>query len=618
MKLPSIHQVWNESARTFRRFPLILIDAAIGTVSALILLDHEGAPAPTILFNILFAAILGIPLLLTIAVTAEKWAWKRSAAIAAQVGGVLLLAAYALTVPTNLSAAPSIHFLRLAMLFIGLHFLVSVVPYAGRGEMNGFWQYNKTLLFRTITAALFSLVLFAGLAIALAALDNLFGFEIPPKRYAELWVLIVGIFTTWFFLGGIPERLADLETSTEYPKVIKIFAQYILLPLVLVYFVILYAYMGKILIAWDWPQGWVSRLILGFATAGMFMHLLFHPVRDLAGNVWIKTASRWFYVVMIPLVIMLLLAVWRRLSEYGVTEGRYVAVATGLWLAAIVLYFIFSKGKSLKAIPGSLGIVILFMSFGPWSAFNVSESSQINRLHELLLRTSIIVGGSVHPAEKPVGFEDTKQISSIVEYLHEVHGYDGIQSWFRESLRNDSTAPGVSYKDPSLVTKMMGVEYVRVWEGTATNSIDLSADGSQAIAVAGYDRLWRIQVFASNEKPKEVAGGDFGYSVGDGLDRLTLYSMKGGTPADSLRVDMNQFLERLLVEYRNTNASNIAPEKLSVVLTGTRFKSKVCIRHVSARRQDGRLKFYSYDLALLYSLTPEGDTLQTVPDLPPR
>jgi len=57
------------------------------------------------------------------------------------------------------------------------------------------------------------------------------------------------------FPRGDPEDLQSLDTSTVYPKSLKLFSQYILFPLVLVYFVILYAYLAKILFAWDWPQG---------------------------------------------------------------------------------------------------------------------------------------------------------------------------------------------------------------------------------------------------------------------------------------------------------------------------------------------------------------------------
>jgi hypothetical protein len=602
MKLPSLQQVLAEAVRTVRRFPLVLAVAAVGTLAAIVLLDHEGAARPTVLFNVLFASILGISTLLTIALTAEKGKWGRTASLGAQAAGILALAAYACSIPTDLGNAPEFHFFRLLMVGTAMHLFASVVPFAGSREVNGFWHFNKALLLRALTSVLFSGVLFAGLAVALGALDNLFGVHVSPKRYGELWVLVAGVFTTWFFVGGIPEDLDALESETEYPRAIKLFAQYILLPLTLVYLVILYAYLGKILIAWDWPQGWVSRLILGFAGVGMLMHLLFYPIQDRDENVWIRRACRWFYVAMAPLVVVFLLAVARRTSEYGITEGRYIAVATGIWLGAMVVYFLASKRKNIKIIPVSLGAVALMICWGPWGAFSVAESSQVNRLEELLKASSILVDGKVRPAEKRPPYGQVKEISSILSYLYSVHGYERIQPWFTVSLKADSAGAGQARKDPLDVAKLLGVQYVRVWEGKGLNDVSLRADGDQPIEIGGYDRLWRAQAFSADGKRVASPGGDLAYSVSAGLDTLTLISLKEGRAADSVRVDMRRFVETLLLDEANRNTANVPPAKMSIAVSTATMKVKVYVRQLAGERQDGVLKLTTYDCTILYSL----------------
>ena len=72
MKLPSLQQVLQDAIRTFKRFPFVLINAAVGTFCAVILVDHEGPAQATVLFNILLATILGIPLLSGLALLSEK------------------------------------------------------------------------------------------------------------------------------------------------------------------------------------------------------------------------------------------------------------------------------------------------------------------------------------------------------------------------------------------------------------------------------------------------------------------------------------------------------------------------------------------------------------------
>ncbi|TFG94352.1 MAG: DUF4153 domain-containing protein, partial [Calditrichales bacterium] len=470
------------------------------------------------------------------------------------------------------------------------------------GEQNGFWHYNKSLLLRLFTTSIYTVVLYAGLALALAALDNLFGMIVPGKRYAELWFIILGLFTTWSFLAGIPENLDELEAATDYPKGIKIFAQYLLFPLVLVYLVILYAYMAKILISWDWPQGWVGSLILGFATTGIFSFLLLYPIRDRAENIWIKKTSRWFYIVMIPLVVMLLLALWRRVSEYGITEARYIAIILGLWLGGIVIYFIMSRTKSIKAIPVSLCILAMISSFGPWGAFSISEKSQVNRLEDFLRRNTILMDGRIQKAPAEVPSNDVRQISSIIAYLHDIHGYDLIQPWFQESLKEDTSRTGLKYKNPEVVTGMMGIEYVNVWSRATGNDIWLSSNQSGMINVSGYDQMIRNQLFNINPDKRIYSDQGFQYRVNSTLDTITFVVTPEGGEADSLSVDLQPLFTQLYTEYQDINVNKITPEKLMVTAADKNLSIKIYFHRIKFRKEEDRIKPVEYSTDILYKI----------------
>jgi hypothetical protein len=598
MKLPSVQKILQDTIRTFLRFPLVLINAALGTIAAVILIDHEGPAQATVLFNILLAAILGIPLLTGFALFAEKKKWSKGMAIGLQITGLLILVGYGYSVPSDLLNAPAIHVIRMILIAVALHLFVTFAPFSGTGEINGFWHYNKLLLLRLIMTAVYTVVLYAGLALALAALDNLFGMNVPGKRYAELWIIILGFFNTWSFLAGIPKNLEQLEGSTGYPKGIKIFAQYILIPLVLVYLVILYAYMAKILIVWDWPQGWVSRLILGFATTGIFSLLLLYPIREQAENIWIKKASRWLYLVMIPLVIMLLLALWRRISEYGITENRYIAIALGLWLGIIVLYFILSHTKSIKTIPVSLCVLALFISFGPWGAFNVSEKSQVTRLQDLLTKNNILVESRIQKAPVTVPQNNIQQISSIIKYLHDIHGYDRIQSWFGKSLKQDSLGTQLKLKEPALVTKMMGIEYVNVWYGAGGDEIFFRSKQAGLIDVHGYDGMIREQYFDIDGDNKILSDQEFRYRVNSKLDTITFI----GTVPDSLHINLESLFNQLLVEYGNVNVNNIPPEKMMIKAESQNMRIKIYFRFINLSREKNLVKPIKYNADILYKI----------------
>jgi hypothetical protein len=303
-----------------------------------------------------------------------------------------------------------------------------------QGEINGFWQYNKVLLLRFLTAFLYSSVIYIGLSLALLAMDKLFGLNIDFKWYGDLWVCIAGIFNTIFFLAGFPGDYAGLETKQDYPKGLKIFTQYVLIPIITVYILILYAYMFKILFSRQWPYGWVSYLVLAFAIAGILSLLLIHPIRNEENNKWILGYNKFFYIAMCPLIILLFLAIERRIGDYGITEERYFDFVLACWLALVCLYFLFSKTKNIKRIPISLCIFVLFSSFGPWGAFSVSLRSQMSRLNHYLEKNKLLSVGKIVPAKDSIPTKDENEIISIVTYIVNIHGYHELQGLFSQNL----------------------------------------------------------------------------------------------------------------------------------------------------------------------------------------
>lgn len=602
MKIFSFGRTVEEIRITIRRFPLVLLSALLGTMAALIIVDHQGPPQPSVLFKVLFASALGIPFLLSLKLFAERRAWKATQALVLQLGGVLLLVLYALSVPADLSRAPAITGLRFCVLLAACHLLVSWLPFAGKGEVNGFWQFNKSVLLRFLTAVLFSQVLWTGLALALAAVTHLFVVEVRGERYLEMWLAIAGIFNTWFFLAGIPDDIAALETATDYPKGLKIFAQYILLPLAFVYAVVLYAYLGKILIDWDWPVGWVSKLILGFSGVGIISVLLLYPLVGHPASSWFRTVVRWFHIVLVPLVVMLFLAVGRRISEYGLTEERYLALVLGAWLAGMVVYMALSRSKSLKAIPLSLCVLAFAVSAGPWGMFSVAESSQIGRLKPLLTRTGILVEGKIQSNHTEAGFNDAKEISAVLDYLHDIHGYGGIQPWFTESLRNDTAAAAGIYKGSAVVAHMMGIEYVSCWQRGPDHTVVLTARQSDVVPIEGYDCLVRDQRIDRTTVRQNLSGSDFFFMMDSTRDVISFSRVQGGRDAKVLEIALQPTLEDVKKKFGARPDSSLPSESLSIAASGDSLKIRVYLRRVELRQAGEAMRPFLVVADILYAV----------------
>jgi hypothetical protein len=497
MKLPSLEILFNELATTIKRFSLVLIFAFLGTFVAIYLVQREFDEANIHLYSkILMLCSLGLPLFFALHVIAEKKQFSLLPKTLLIVIGIALLGVFYFT--SGIGNNMPIKFVyRYALWNISFHLLVAFSAFNIYEELNGFWQYNKLLFIRILTAALYSFVLFVGLAGAMLAVQELFNININGKRYGQLFIFIAGLLNTIFFLSGIPKNIQSVQEAHDYPKGLKIFTQYVLLPLVTVYLVILYAYTIKIAIAADLPKGWVSNLILAFSVAGIFSLLLIHPIRNFAENKWINIFSKAYYFSLLPMIVLLFIAIGRRINDYGITTERYMVATLGVWLAAITLYFIFSRKKNIIIIPVSLAVMFFITSIGPWGAFKVSERNQIKRLEKLLLKYEVLENGQAikisEANEKKLKTKDANQINSILNYLAENHSLEGVAQWFPKDSVHFFTAGAEKYKAIIYVEKTTGIyadNYFRYDKEGEMNFSFSSNHQENGLNISGYKQMY--------------------------------------------------------------------------------------------------------------------------------
>ncbi|HEY2954085.1 MAG TPA: DUF4153 domain-containing protein [Candidatus Eisenbacteria bacterium] len=573
MKLPSLDELISGAARAFRRFPFAILSAGAGAAAAVILIDVNSSQRLAALYDLILAALLGIPLFTALPLVAERRRWPRATSLAVQAAGALVLALYALSLPRDLSAAPGQHMIRFFFLDAGLHFFVAVAPFAGGRETNGFWQYNKSLFLRFLTAALYSSVLFGGLALTMVTANGLLGVPVAGKRYEELWVMIAGVFNTWFFLAGVPGDLDSLESRTEYPAGLRIFTQYVLLSLLAVYLVVLYAYEARILFQWKWPKGWVSGPVIGYSITGVLAMLLLWPMRDRGDRPWVRALATRFHLALFPLLAMLLLSIARRASEYGMTESRYVVAVLGGWLTLISIYFLSSRGKDIRIIPATLCAIAFLTAFGPWGAFGVSRRSQIARLRHLLESNHVLAGGAIRKPDREPPFEDLKQISAAVSYLNDVHDLRAVRAWLGGSgpggrpAGGDSLARASRYERAQLAVRLMGLSFVENWQESGKPWFEINMNRQAAIPLDGYQHLIPSMSFwlGQTTQTGEVEAGGARYSVVWRPDSSDLIIARRDSSHDSLRVELSPRIKALLEENRQrAYIPNLPPEKVAV------------------------------------------------------
>lgn len=587
LRFPSLDRAGRLALFTLRRFPFTLFAAFIATGSALLLVDDE---ASELLLRLLVTAILGLPLFVALTLLVEREAWTSVGRWSVRAAGILLLAVFFLAWP---SWSEPVAFRRFAQLAIGLHLLVAFLPYGRRGEIDGFWQYNRSLFLRFLGAGVFSAVLFGGLAVALAATDNLLGVQVEEETYVRLWVIIAFLFNTWFFLAGVPEDLDALQLRTDYPGGLKVFAQLILVPLVATYLAILMAYTVRILATASWPSGWIGYLVSSLAALGILSVLLVHPIRERRDSGWIRIYSRWLFAGLVPAALLLLLALWKRIDQYGVTENRYFLAVLGLWLAGLAVVFASTGSRNIKAIPASLCALAFLTFFGPWSAYAVSEASQVGRLEDLLRRNGILSAGRVGPAPADVAREDRREIGAALGYLFETHGTRSIEAWFGESLaRIDTIGTGTrpsenrseAARRAALLMEHLDLEYVESRGAAGTEDrfslhSELEAGSSRA-PISIQEDGWLVR-FGSLPSSATLGGRRLRLAYDEGSGSLVLTEADGRPLASTPLLPM---VEAARAHRPSPDRPAVPAELLRAVLEGDGVRATVYFEFLVGRR----------------------------------
>lgn len=609
-KLLSINQIYSSLWGVFLRFPLAVITVLVAAFVSMFLIEqsYQDLKNMEAWIKLLFTLSLALPFFVAVTFITETTDFDNGRKKVFHVVAFIIVFLYYWHFDEKLHP---FDYLRTFVLNIAIHLFVAYSPYLKTYNENGFWQFNKTLFLRFLLSALYSGVLYSGLSIALLAIDNLFDVKINEKVYFHLWVFIAIIFNSVFFLAGIPQNVRELDSDASYPKGLKVFTQFVLLPLVTVYLIILYIYGFKILVSWELPRGWVSYLVMCFSVAGIFSLLMIHPVKDNEQNKWMNIYARWYYRLLFPLLLLLAVAIYVRVENYGITENRYFLIALAVWLFATIVYFLFSKTKRILWIPVTLSIVALLSIFGPWGAFAVSEKSQVGRLEKLLTENNILQNGKIVPPKDTISFFAEAEIASIIRYLDQSHGYKKIQPWFENDLEKlfaekDSIDKYV-YK-PEIVLKEMGLQNNYGWresdEEYYQKNFNYYASSESSILVSEYDELTQINVYTYNNLYEETK---YIYLTSDTLQLVfntdkDSYIIKQNNGDIITEFGMNDFVKNIKEKngsHRTAYDRNIPAQYMYKKIDTETYRFKIFVRSIYGEIKDDKIKINGFDASLL-------------------
>lgn len=493
MKIPSLDQISRQTITTFKRFPLAVISALIPMVLIIYLIEVDGSKYEHFepLIKIAFVSSLGIFMFTALRLLSDKNPLC--------LVGIVAIVGYYIVLP-DMKDPHSMIFER--HFFLNLMFFIMILwsTYWKTSPSNeAFWEWTQNVIFGFLTSILFGIVLYAGLCCALFSIDKLFSLDVDGKRYAQLIFLVIGLFGVNYFLSQIPKNPHNLVIHT-YTKIETIFAKYIITPLVIFYFLILYTYTFKILATLSFPKGILVWIIIAFSTVAIITYLFWTPL-------WSEKAKkykRFFSLALFLQTIMLGVAISMRITDYAWTEHRYMVVLFGIWLFGISLYFLVFKNAKYKWIFITLTAFIMVSQVGPFSSYAVGKSSQQNRLQTLLQKTQ--------PLSEKSDIQDRYEISDMIRYLDRKHGIESLKpiipeivTKFQDRNETKDNERYVYHGFSSFATKELGFNYVNRWDMEAekkgSRPFSIYRPQVGALDVSGYD--WVVET--THFKPKDIA-----------------------------------------------------------------------------------------------------------------
>jgi hypothetical protein len=490
-----------------------------------------------------------------------------------QVLGVLFLIGYYFIFPREEKDFTEVHAFILFPTFILSHLLVSYIAFLNQvNSEDDFWEFNKNLFINLFLTVVFTGVLTGGVELALLAIKELFNCHFSDKVFFETFATLAILGSTSIFLLFSDTGLPYLEKKRVYPIILKFFTQFILIPLLLLYLLILYFYSVKITWNWELPRGWVSYLVLAYSIVGILALLLVHPLKSEKVKSWVMVFNSVYYYTLIPLLILLFTAIFTRVLQYGYTEARYFVLLLALWLTTVVLYFVLNRKASIKFIPVSLfsfGLIALVFPY--FNAFSVSKRSQEKELKALLSQNHMLVNGKID-FTKPILDSVKYEVESKLRFLSQRHDVAYLKTFL------DAKTKRLPDEDPYYWYTALFTHI------TYTDTHDHDElrifTRNNVLSIQGYDYLSISEYGGSNEttinrETITMTPDPESFTVAIGEDH----------------VDVLPQIRTLFTKYRNATA-DVMVKDLSIVTALKNYKIKIIFNSVTWNKKED---LYTYD-----------------------
>jgi hypothetical protein len=398
------------------------------------------------------------------------------------------------------------------------------------------------------TTVFFDGVLFLGTVIIIGA-TNLLIFRINEDAYIHSANIIFLFVAPIYFLSMIPKYLFS-ETGMSVPhdsqsldkdgeehnhfdeqirltsptKFLETLISYVVIPITAVFTIILLLYIIINITGEFWSDNLMEPMLVSYSVIVIVVYILASTIQ--------KPIARYFRLifpkVLIPVVLFQTVSSILKISDVGVTYGRYYVIMFGVFATVAGVIFSILPIRKNGMIAPILIVLSVISIIPPVDAFGISKANQSARLENALTRNNMLSGNTITPNQN-IAEDDRVDIITSLDYLDRMNytkDVDYLNSYY-SSFDFEKTFGFTRYGYEER-------DYLSYYYSRNTN---------EPITVSGYDSMLQMSIYNMANVPDnsfEVDGAKYTLRI-DNTDKAN----------QMILIENSQGEEMLRYEYNN-------------------------------------------------------------------
>ena len=211
-----------------------------------------------------------------------------------------------------------------------------------------------------------------------ASVDSLFFGGNLSYRWYSIPTLFNWLIVVPLLCCSLVDKAAE---SGKAGNLVRIIVDLVLSPALILYAVILYLYIVRIMVRWELPNGGVAYMVLAFLCVALMNYLLRLQFEN--------RHFEWFYkafpAIAVPPLVLLWIGAVRRVGEYGLTASRLYLLVLAALVTVFVAMLLKERSRRFQLMVMMLAASAILLTFIPGvRARDFGIRSQMSRLDELL------------------------------------------------------------------------------------------------------------------------------------------------------------------------------------------------------------------------------------------